>query len=543
VTGSLAPGLVILAPLRLEARAVRGGAPGATVVRTGAGPARAAATARRLAGPMVPTPDSATAGSDTAGSDTAGSDTAGSDTAGSDTAEFATAGFATAVAGVAGALVAGLHPGDLVVADRVLRPDGTVVRLLPSAPILAGVLRRRGLPVSVGPVVSTDRLVRGAPARAALAATGALAVDLESADLVDAAWAGPVAVVRAMVDTPGRELVSPATLTGGLAALRSLRAAGPALEDWARATGRRRLVLAEPRSFCAGVERAIETVERAIDRFGPPIYVRRQIVHNRHVVERLESDGARFVDELEQVPEGATVVYSAHGVGRRVRAEAADRDLRVIDATCPLVAKVHSEVRRFADRGYQVVLVGHAGHDEVEGTLDETDGMLLVGRADEVGTLKVSDPGRVAYTTQTTLSPDDVDDVVGALRQRWPTIVGPTATDICYATQNRQAAVAAVAAECDLVVVVGSTNSSNSIRLVEVAARAGTRARLIDDASDLDPSWLVGATSVGVTAGASAPEAVVALVVDALAGLGPAEIVTRNVTTESVSFSLPLEVR
>jgi 4-hydroxy-3-methylbut-2-enyl diphosphate reductase len=517
------PGLLVLAPLRLEARAIRRGTPGAVVVRAGAGPDRAAVTSLRLAGPVLPSPGSATAGFRPAGSRPLGS--------------------ATAVAGVAGALVADLHPGDVVVADRVLRPDGTVVRHLPSAPILAGVLRRRGLTVAVGPVVSTDRLVRGAAARAALAATGALAVDMESAALVNAGWPGPVAVVRAVVDTPGRELVSPATVTGGLAALRSLRAAGPGLQDWARAAGSRRLVLAEPRSFCAGVERAIETVQRALERFGPPVYVRRQIVHNRHVVERLESAGARFVDELEQVPEGATVVYSAHGVGRTVRGDAAGRDLKVIDATCPLVAKVHSEVRRFAERGYQVILVGHAGHDEVEGTLDETDGMLLVSRADEVGSLEVSDPERMAYTTQTTLSPDDVDDVVGALRRRWPAIVGPTATDICYATQNRQHAVRAIAQECDLVLVVGSTNSSNSIRLVEVAARAGTRARLIDDASDLDPSWLVGTSSVGVTAGASAPEPVVALLVDALAGLGPAEIVTRNVTSESVSFSLPLEVR
>jgi 4-hydroxy-3-methylbut-2-enyl diphosphate reductase len=452
-------------------------------------------------------------------------------------------GEATVMLGVAGGLLDELSPGELVVADRVLRADGTTVATVPTAPLLAGILRRRGLAVRVGPVVSTDHLVRGATARAALARTGALAVDLESAAFAGGRWPGPFAVIRAVVDTPSRELVSPATIRGGIVALRALRNAMPGIAEWASAAGDRRVVLAEPRSYCAGVERAVETVSRAISRFGAPVYVRRQIVHNRHVVGELEGRGARFVDELDQVPDGATVIFSAHGVGRAVRQEAQRRDLRIIDATCPLVAKVHSEVRRFAERGAQVILIGHAGHDEVQGTMDEADGVILVERASDVAQVDIPDGRAVAYATQTTLSPEDVSDVVDALEQRWPAITGPAATDICYATHNRQQAVRQVAAECDLLLVVGSTNSSNSIRLVEVAARTGTRARLIDDAFDLDPAWLVGATSVGVTAGASAPESVVARVLDTLSGLGRTEVMTRSVATESVSFSLPLEVR
>jgi 4-hydroxy-3-methylbut-2-en-1-yl diphosphate reductase len=317
----------------------------------------------------------------------------------------------------------------------------------------------------------------------------------------------------------------------------------PAIEAWAAAAGSRRVLLAEPRSFCAGVDRAIHTVQRALERFGAPVYVRRQIVHNRHVVEDLEAHGAVFVDELAQVPDGATTVYSAHGVGRSVRAEAETKSLRVIDATCPLVAKVHNEVRRFTAAGRQVVVVGHAGHDEIEGTLDQTGGMLLVEHPADVAELTVADPSRMAYITQTTLSPSDVEEVVGALRHRWPDIVGPPAADICYATHNRQHAVAAIAEDCDLVLVVGSANSSNSHRLVEVAEKTGTRAKLIDDVSDLDPAWLADAHTVGVTAGASAPEELVGAVVAALVDLGATAPETTAVTTESVSFSLPPEVR
>jgi 4-hydroxy-3-methylbut-2-en-1-yl diphosphate reductase len=500
------------------------------VIRTGAGPKRAAAAAERLSGGAGPPATTSSAPPAPTAAPTG-------------PGPAVKPNRVVAVAGVGGALVADLRPGDLLVADRVLRADGTTVRRLPSATILAGALRRRGLRVHLGPVISTERMVHGAAARRALADHGALVVDMESAALAASLPPGPFAVVRAVADTPTRELFSPATVTGGLAALRALRAAAPVLEAWAAAAGPRRVLLAEPRSFCAGVERAIHTVERALERYGAPIYVRRQIVHNRHVVAGLEERGAVFVDELHQVPERATVVYSAHGVGRTVRAEAAARQLQVIDATCPLVAKVHSEVRRFAASGRQVVLVGHSGHDEIEGTLDQTDGVLLIERREDVASLEAGDSSRVAYTTQTTLSPEDVDEVVSALRTRWPDITGPPAADICYATHNRQRAVAAVAQRCDLVLVVGSTNSSNSHRLVEVAARAGACAKLIDDASELDPTWLVGTDSVGVTAGASAPEELVTRVLEALAGLGSTEVETTQITTESVSFSLPLEVR
>ncbi len=309
------------------------------------------------------------------------------------------------------------------------------------------------------------------------------------------------------------------------------------------ATETRTLLLAGPRSFCAGVERAIQTVERAIDRFGAPVYVRRQIVHNRHVVQDLEARGAVFVHELDEVPDGATVVFSAHGVAPAVRADAARRALHVVDATCPLVAKVHHEVRRFRARGYQVVLIGHDGHDETEGTLGEAEDIALLAPGTDVDTLTVEDPGRLAYTTQTTLAPDDVAELVDALTERYPAVVGPHAADVCYATQNRQDAVRAIAGECELVLVIGSRNSSNSVRLVEVATRAGCRAELVEDETELRPEWLEGAATVGVTAGASAPPALVERVVDALSRLGPVEVQARPVTTETVTFPLPLEVR
>jgi 4-hydroxy-3-methylbut-2-enyl diphosphate reductase len=350
-------------------------------------------------------------------------------------------------------------------------------------------------------------------------------------------------VVRAISDTSTRDLVSPAIISGGWRALRSLRVAAPALEEWAAAVGARTVLLAGPRSFCAGVERAIQTVERALERFGRPVYVRRQIVHNLHVVADLEQRGAIFVHELDEVPEGATVIFSAHGVAPAVRAAAVERELRVVDATCPLVAKVHHEVHRFHTRGYQVVLIGHAGHDETEGTLGEAEGITLIEDLDDIAPLHVEDPSRLAYVTQTTLSPDDVASLVGGLSQRFPAIVGPHAADVCYATQNRQDAVRAIAADCDLVLVIGSANSSNSVRLVEVARRAGCRAELLEDESELRLDWLRGASTIGVTAGASAPPTLVAQVVEALAGLGPLEVEERTVRTERVNFPLPLEVR
>ena len=309
-------------------------------------------------------------------------------------------------------------------------------------------------------------------------------------------------------------------------------------------SGRRRVLLAGPRSFCAGVERAIDAVERALQTFGPPVYVRKQIVHNSHVVQGLEARGAVFVDELSEVPVASTVVLSAHGVSPAVRAEALRRDLRVIDATCPLVNKVHVEARRFAQEGYRIVLVGHEGHEEVEGTLGEApDRTDLVDSVDAVHRLEIDADERVAYVAQTTLATDEVDEIVGALRRRFPQAVGPRSDDICYATQNRQDAVRAVARRADVVIVVGSANSSNSNRLVEVAEREGCRAHLVDDPSELDLAWIADATTVGLTAGASAPEALVGEVVAAIGGLGPLELEEDAVTTERVHFRAPEGVR
>jgi 4-hydroxy-3-methylbut-2-enyl diphosphate reductase len=306
----------------------------------------------------------------------------------------------------------------------------------------------------------------------------------------------------------------------------------------------RRVLLAGPRSFCAGVERAIDAVERALERFGSPVYVRKQIVHNSHVVGGLEQRGAVFVDELSQVPVGSTVVLSAHGVSPEVRAEARQRDLRVVDATCPLVNKVHVEARRFAQEGYRIVLVGHEGHEEVEGTLGEApERTELVDSVEAVQRLAMDPDERIAYLAQTTLATDEVQEIVGVLRRRFPQAVGPGTDDICYATQNRQDAVRAVAKRADVVIVVGSANSSNSNRLVEVAEREGCEAHLIDDPSELDPAWIGDATTVGLTAGASAPETLVREVVAALGGLGPLELEEDAVTTERVHFRAPEGVR
>jgi 4-hydroxy-3-methylbut-2-enyl diphosphate reductase len=451
---------------------------------------------------------------------------------------------AVAVAGLAGALVDTLAPGDLVVADRILDHHGHAVSArLDAAPLVAAALRQRGLTVEVGPIVSTPHLVKGPGRRARLAHLGAIAVDMETAALMEVAREQPVTVLRAISDTSTRDLRSPGSIRGGWRALTALRAATPVLEEWAAAVGPRRVLLAGPRSFCAGVVRAIQAVERTLDRFGTPVYVRRQIVHNRHVVRDLEQRGAIFVHELDEVPDGATVVFSAHGVAPAVRAEAGRRNLQVVDATCPLVGKVHHEVHRFHARGYQVVLIGHAGHDETEGTLGEGPGISLVEDADDVAAVQVDDPQRIAYVTQTTLSPDDVAGLVGLLSERFPAIVGPHAADVCYATQNRQDAVRAMAADCDLLLVIGSRNSSNTLRLAEVANRAGCRAELIEDETELRLAWLRHASTVGITAGASAPPVLVDRVMAALGQLGPLEIEERAVRTEHVNFPLPLEVR
>jgi 4-hydroxy-3-methylbut-2-en-1-yl diphosphate reductase len=304
-----------------------------------------------------------------------------------------------------------------------------------------------------------------------------------------------------------------------------------------------RVVLAQPRGFCAGVERAIEIVERALNKYGPPIYVRHEIVHNRHVVEDLRTRGAIFVDELDEIPPGARTVFSAHGVAKRVEQWAAERDLPVIDATCPLVAKVHNEGRRYAAQGREIVLVGHAGHAEVEGTIGQVPGKVhLVQTVEDVERLTVTDPDKLAYITQTTLSVDDTRGIIAALTARFPTIVGPDVRDICYATQNRQQAVRELARTVDLILVVGSRNSSNSNRLREIGEELGRPAYLIDDADALQPEWFQNVQSVGLTAGASAPEMLVQGVLAGLRRFGEIEISTLAGVEENVRFRFPAEL-
>ena len=303
------------------------------------------------------------------------------------------------------------------------------------------------------------------------------------------------------------------------------------------------IVLAGPRGFCAGVERAIDIVELALAVCGPPVYVRKEIVHNLHVVDTLRTQGAIFVDELDEVPDDATVIFSAHGISPSVRQEAARRGLRVIDATCPLVTKVHLEAIRYAREGYTIVLIGHADHDEVIGTLGEAPKrIVVVANARDVATLDVPDPERVAYLTQTTLSVDDTRDVIEALRLRFPKIVGPSRDDICYATQNRQAAVKSIASDVDVLLVIGATNSSNAKRLVEVARTAGTAAYLINDVRDIREEWLEGAARIGVTAGASTPEVLVSETVEALRTRGDVKLREVRVVEEDVRFALPQEL-
>jgi 4-hydroxy-3-methylbut-2-en-1-yl diphosphate reductase len=302
------------------------------------------------------------------------------------------------------------------------------------------------------------------------------------------------------------------------------------------------ILLAGPRGFCAGVERAIDIVELALSVCKPPVYVRREIVHNRLVVETLRQQGAIFVDELDEVPDDATVIFSAHGISPEVRAEGARRGLRVIDATCPLVTKVHLEAVRYAREDYSIVLIGHEDHDEVIGTLGEApDRIFVIAAVDKVATLEVPNPDKVAYLTQTTLSVADTRSVIEALRRRFPKIVGPSRNDICYATQNRQAAVKRLANDVDLLLVIGSANSSNAIRLVEVARTAGTRAYLINDVGDISQEWLENARRVGITAGASTPEVLVTQTVEALRGQGVA-VREVHVVEEDVRFALPQEL-
>lgn len=456
--------------------------------------------------------------------------------------ESLASGTPVALAGIARRLDPSLAPGALVVATELRTTDGTPPRRLPAAELVAGDLARLGLHVRTGPLVSSSWPLSAEEAKA-LAADGAIAWDMESAWLARQLPDHPIAVVRAIVETGGTGAMgSPNAPLRGLGSLLGVRTS---LERWARASGAHDVLLASPRSFCAGVERAIDIVERALERFGAPVYVRRQIVHNAHVVADLEAKGAIFVAELSEAPDGATVVLAAHGVSPAVRSAAADRpDLTVIDATCPLVAKVHHEARRYLAQDYQIVLIGHAEHEEVVGTLGEAPGRIrLVQRFDDVADLPFSETDDVAYLTQTTLSIDETAEIIGAMRRRFPRLVGPATNDICYATQNRQDAVRELARRCELILVVGSTNSSNTLRLVEVGRREGCRAELIEDASEIRLSWLDDVTTIGVTAGASAPEALVREVVATLRTLGPATVTEHRTVEETVQFSLPRQVR
>lgn len=305
-----------------------------------------------------------------------------------------------------------------------------------------------------------------------------------------------------------------------------------------------KILLANPRGFCAGVDRAIDIVERALTLFGAPIYVRHEVVHNRFVVDDLKNKGAVFVDELHEVPDGATVIFSAHGVSQAVQHEASGRNLKVFDATCPLVTKVHMEVKRYRDRGTEVILIGHEGHPEVEGTMGQADsGMHLIEEVADVQALTVADPQNLAYVTQTTLSVDDTARVIEALRLRFPAIQGPRKDDICYATQNRQDAVRALSRDADMVLVVGSPASSNSNRLKELAEQIGVRSYLVDQPEQIQKSWFDGVDVVGVTAGASAPEILVKQVIDQVKVWGGTVVNEADGPTESIAFSLPIELR
>ena len=399
-----------------------------------------------------------------------------------------------------------------LVADVLVPEDGPPVPC-PAADLIDGSLTRAGVPVRRGPVPL--------PGPGGTGAGSVLAAVLDGDDAA--------ACIGLGVEVPG----------GGAA--RTEEAARAVFSAWREVAGvPRQVLLAAPRSFCAGVERAIEIVERALEQRGSPVYVRKQIVHNTRVVADLQERGAVFVDELDAVPEGETVVFSAHGVSPAVREEAERRALDVIDATCPLVTKVHTEARRFASRGDTVVLIGHDGHEEVEGTLGEAPARtVLVQTPEEAARLEVPDPERVSYLTQTTLAVDETAQIVDVLRTRFPALRGPASDDICYATTNRQDALAAIAAESDTVLVVGSDNSSNSVRLVELAERNGTPAHLIDGPGDIRPEWLAGARTVGLTAGASAPPALVDAVAAALRGLGPLSVTEY----ETVHFTLPTPVR
>ncbi|MFI1352829.1 4-hydroxy-3-methylbut-2-enyl diphosphate reductase [Streptomyces sp. NPDC020898] len=405
--------------------------------------------------------------------------------------------------------------GQVTVAEALLGPDGER-SVSPAVPLLHRALTDAGLTVLTG-TVHTDP-----PPAASDGATTALVAEAPDEHTPPLALA---------VDADDQD---------------ADRAAREALASVASVRGARTVFLASPRSFCAGVERAIDVVDQLLEQndTGDPVYVRKQIVHNTHVVNDLAQRGAVFVDELDEVPDGATVVFSAHGVSPQVRNDARHKELRVVDATCPLVTKVHTEARRFAEQGNTVVLIGHAGHEEVEGTVGEApDRTVLVENISDVEHLTVPDSDRVAFLTQTTLSVEETAGTVRALKSRFPKVQSAPSDDICYATTNRQNAVAEVAARSDLVLVVGSTNSSNSVRLVELSERQGVPAHLVDDARDIRPSWLAGVRSVGLSAGASAPPSLVTEVIATLSGLGPVDVVECTTTVENVYFAPPRSVR
>ncbi|HET6909085.1 MAG TPA: 4-hydroxy-3-methylbut-2-enyl diphosphate reductase [Mycobacteriales bacterium] len=445
-----------------------------------------------------------------------------------------------AMLGVAGGVAPYVQVGDVVVATEV-RSGGVVVECA-SAALLAGALRKVGLTVHLGPIETRRSVARGDDF-ARLAMTGAVAVDMESATVAEAVGSRPFAAVRVITDTAAAPLTRPGIVRDGYRALRTLTRVAPVMSQWAAAARDREVRLAAPRSFCAGVERAIDIVQRALDRYGAPIYVRRQIVHNAHIVAELERRGAVFVEELGEVPDGARVIFAAHGVTPAVRDEASNRGLSVIDATCPLVAKVHSEVRRYAARDATVFLIGHRDHEEVVGTVGEAaEHVVVVDGESEAERAHADDPDNVAYVMQTTLAVDEAERIAAKLRQRFPALVAPRSDDICYATSNRQVAVREIAAESELVLVVGSANSSNSQRLVEVARRAGAQSHLVDDVTDIDLDWLRGVRRIGITAGASAPPHLVDEIVHCLHGLGGVDVREISAVEENVTFTLPREV-
>lgn len=339
--------------------------------------------------------------------------------------------------------------------------------------------------------------------------------------------------------------MSTAAVSLGLPPVPRVRRSREEVEAAAEVRGPKRVLLAEPRGYCAGVDRAVITVEKALEHFGPPIYVRKQIVHNRHVVETLEERGAIFVEETDEVPEGAMVIFSAHGVSPAVHQEAAERNLRTIDATCPLVTKVHREAVRFAKAGQEILLIGHDGHEEVEGTYGEAPEVTtVVNDVEEARTVQVKNPDSLRWLSQTTLSVDETMEIVEVLRERFPNLQDPPSEDICYATTNRQSAIKELAPRADLVIVVGSTNSSNSVRLVEVALQYGAkRAELVDFAREVDESWFEGVATVGVSSGASVPDVLVQEVLDLLAEYGYSDVEPVVTAEEDILFSLPKELR